>query len=133
MLRSAAQPTSQITEASASANVQRFNKEYLRIRGEKIMEILRRRLNLSLPEIQSFPQEFYYPYSQLGPSSFPVFAQGQESRRDRAEFKNLSLDGPEVWKNFSWEDQFENQSLIRESLMKWWKILQQRKEKERRD
>lgn len=114
-------------------NVQRFNKEYLRIRGEKIMAILRKRLNLSLPEIQSFPQEFYYTYSQLGPSSFPVFAEGQESRRSRVEFKNLSLDGPEVWKNYSWEDQFENQGLIRESLMKWWKILQQRKEKERRD
>lgn len=114
-------------------NVQRFNKEYLRIRGEKIMEILRERLPLALPEIQSYPQEFYYTYSQIGPSSFPVFGEGLESRRRKMNFQNVHTESAEVWKNYSWEDQFENQSHILESLLKWWKLLQQRKEKERRD
>jgi hypothetical protein len=114
-------------------SVQRFNKEYLRIRGEKIMEILTRRLALSLPEIQSYPQEFYYTYSQIGPSSFPVFAEGLEGKRRKVAFQNLHLDGAEVWTNYSWEDQFQNQSEIREDLVKWWKQLQQRKERERRD
>lgn len=114
-------------------NVQRFNKEYLRIRGEKIRAILNKRLPLSLSEIQSYPQEFYYTYSQIGPSSYPVFAEGLEARRKKTIFHNLFLDGVEIWKNFSWEDQFENQSILRDSLMKWWKLLQQRKEKERRD
>ncbi|HEY8271938.1 MAG TPA: hypothetical protein VIG33_13695 [Pseudobdellovibrionaceae bacterium] len=114
-------------------NVQRFNKEYLRIRGEKVMEILRERLPLALPEIQSYPQEFYYTYSQIGPSSFPVYGEGVESRRSHTKFSNVYLDGAEIWKNYSWDDQFENQGLIRDSLLKWWKLLQQRKEKERRD
>jgi hypothetical protein len=113
--------------------VQRFNKEYLRIRGEKVMEILRKRLSLALPEIQSYPQEFYYTYSQIGPSSFPVFGQGVESRREQMVFSNLSLDGAEIWKNYSWDDQFDNQKMIRENLTRWWQLLQQRKEKERRD
>jgi len=114
-------------------NVQRFNKEYLRIRGEKVMEILRERLPLALPEIQSYPQEFYYTYSQIGPSSFPVYGEGLESRRRKMDFNNVFLDGAEIWKNYSWDDQFESQGLIRDSLLKWWKLLQQRKEKERRD
>lgn len=114
-------------------NVQRFNKEYLRIRGEKLMEILRERLPLALPEIQSYPQEFYYTYSQIGPSSFPVYAEGLESRRRKMSFNNVFVDGAEIWKNFSWDEQFENQTLIRDSLMKWWKLLQLKKEKEHRD
>lgn len=114
-------------------NVQRFNKEYLRIRGEKLMDILRARLPLSLPEIQSYPQEFYYTYSQIGPSSFPVYREGFEGRRQKVVYNNVFLDGAEVWKNFSWDDQFENQMSIRDALMKWWKLLQQRKEKESRD
>jgi hypothetical protein len=114
-------------------NVQRFNKEYLRIRGEKIMDILRERLPLALPEIQSYPQEFYYTYSQIGPSSFPVYGEGLASRRHQMRFNNVYLDGPEIWKNYSWDDQFENQGLIRDTLLKWWKLLQQRKEKEHRD
>lgn len=113
--------------------VQRFNKEYLRIRGEKIMDLLRERLPLALPEIQSYPQEFYYTYSQIGPSSFPVYGEGLESRRRHMDFNNVFLDGAEIWKNYSWDDQFENQTLIRDSLMKWWKLLQARKEKEHRD
>jgi predicted acetyltransferase len=113
--------------------VQRFNKEYLRIRGEKILEILRERLSLALPEIQSYPQEFYYTYSQIGPSSFPVYGEGLESRRHKMEFNNVHVDGAEIWKNYSWDDQFESQGLIRDGLLKWWKLLQQRKEKERRD
>ncbi|MGZ3745563.1 MAG: hypothetical protein ACXWRA_17280, partial [Pseudobdellovibrionaceae bacterium] len=114
-------------------NVQRFNKEYLRIRGEKVMEILRERLPLALPEIQSYPQEFYYTYSQIGPSCFPVYGEGLEPRRCHTKFKNINLDGSEIWKNYSWDEQFENQGLIRDSLLKWWKLLQLRKEKERRD
>lgn len=114
-------------------NVQRFNKEYLRIRGEKILEILRQRLPLALPEIQSYPQEFYYTYSQIGPSPFPVYGEGEHSRRHKKSFQNVFLDSAEIWKNYSWEDQFENQGLIRDSLLKWWKLLQQRKEKERHD
>jgi len=114
-------------------NVQRFNKEYLRIRGEKIMEILRERLPLALPEIQSYPQEFYYTYSQIGPSSFPVFGEGLEARRRKMDFNNVHLESAEIWTNFSWDDQFESQGLIRDSLLKWWKLLQQRKEKEHRD
>lgn len=113
--------------------VQRFNKEYLRIRGEKIMDILRERLPLGLPEIQSYPQEFYYTYSQIGPASFPVYGDGLDSRRRRMDFNNVYLDGAEIWKNYSWEEQFENQSLILDFLMRWWKLLQQRKEKEHRD
>jgi hypothetical protein len=113
--------------------VQRFNKEYLRIRGEKILDILRERLSLALPEIVSYPQGFYYTYSQIGPSSFPVYGEGLESRRRKVEFNNVHMDGAEVWKNYSWDDQFESQGLIRDGLLKWWKLLQQRKEKERRD
>lgn len=114
-------------------NVQRFNKEYLRIRGEKVLDILRRRLPLALPEIQSFPQEFYHTHLQIGPSPFPVYGEGLDSRRTKSAFSNLLLNGSEIWRNFSWEDMFETQTALRSSLVKWWKLLQQKKERERRD
>jgi hypothetical protein len=114
-------------------NVQRFNKEYLRIRGENVLEILRHRLPLALPEIQSFPQEFYYTHSQIGPSPFPVYGSGLDSRRTKVAFSNLLLDGSEIWTNFAWDEMFESQGVLRNSLLRWWKLLQQRKEKEHRD
>ncbi|MBC7372128.1 MAG: hypothetical protein H7326_11210 [Bdellovibrionaceae bacterium] len=114
-------------------NVQRFNKEYLRIRGDKVLEIISGRMPLAMPTIQTFPQEFYYTYSQIGPAALPVFAENLESRRHKVNFNNLHKDGSEIWTNYSWEDQFENQTEIRDSLLKWWKMLQLRKEKERRD
>lgn len=114
-------------------NVQRFNKEYLRIRGENILEILGSRMPMALPDIAQFPQEYYHTHAQIGPSRFPVYASGFDRRRTKSAFSNLLLDGSEVWRNFSWDEMFENQGSIRNSIVKWWKLLQQRKEKERRD
>lgn len=112
-------------------NVQRFNKEYLRIRGEKIVAIMGQRLPISLPEIQSFPQEFYYAYSQIGPAIFPVYQ--EKFSRGKSQFNNLFQDGPEVWMNYLWGHQFECQQVTRDSLVKWWELIQMRKERESRD
>jgi hypothetical protein len=114
-------------------NVQRFNKEYLRIRGEKVLEILRGRMPKADPAIETFPQEFYHSHLQIGPSPYPVFASGHDERRTKAPFANLLLNGSETWRNYSWEERFESQGQLHTQLMKWWRLLQLKKEKEHRD
>lgn len=111
--------------------VQRFNKEYLTIRSEKMKSHLTMRMSLSNPQVLSFPQEYYYTYAQLGASRFPVFSEKLESRRGKVLYKNLYLDGPEEWPLYSWGSYFERHELILAKISSWWKekLLKEQKEK----
>lgn len=110
--------------------VQRFNKDYLTGRGFGIKKHLLSRMALSNPEVLSFPQEYYYPYNQLGPARFPVFNENKKGRV-KSIYKNLFLDGPEIWPHYSHDVYFEHQELIFQKLLNWWKekLLRQQKEK----
>lgn len=103
-------------------NVQRFNKEYLVQRGEALCALLVEKMALSQPQIQTYPQEYYYSYNQLGASRFPVFA--QESQRVFAKtgrkLGNVDFDGPETWREYSWEEQLDSQEQIRLRIVRWW-------------
>ncbi|CAE79798.1 hypothetical protein AB1A81_08890 [Bdellovibrio bacteriovorus] len=115
--------------------VQRFNKEYLTVRSDRMKKLLTARMSLSEPQILSFPQEYYYTYAQLGASRFPVFGEKQTSRRGRAGFGNLHLDGPEVWPHYSWGAYFDNHERIQLQIVNWWKekLLKEQKEKKRKE
>ncbi len=114
-------------------NVQRFNKDYLTTRSELIKKNLSGRMPLSAPEILSFPQEYYYTYAQLGPSRFPVFSNMQSSRRGKSLYRNLYLDGPEIWANYSYGVFYDQHELIRSRISSWWKekLLKEQKENRR--
>lgn len=103
-------------------NVQRFNKEYLSKASEDVMEQLTQRMSLSAPQVQVYPQEYYYPYSQLGATRFPVYATKQSSSRHGSSFKNCHFDSPEIWAEYSWDEELEKQDLIRQKIMQWWML-----------
>lgn len=111
--------------------VQRFNKEYLTARSEKMIQILKSRMVKSEPQVLSYPQEYYYTYAQLGASRFPVFGDFQDSRRGKSLFRNLYLDGPEIWPHYAIGARFEQHALIRDRISTWWKekLLKEQKEK----
>lgn len=114
--------------------VQRFNKEYLTTRGEQMLKYLKTRLPLAEPQVWSFPQEYYYTYAQLGAPRFVVFNQNQTARQNRPRFKNLFIDGPEIWPQYSWEAYFDSHQVIRGKIQNWWKekLLKEQKEKKRK-
>lgn len=111
--------------------VQRFNKEYLTVRSQRMQKDLLERMSLSDPQVLSFPQEYYYTYAQLGAARYPVFAQKHDARRARVLFSNLHLDGPEQWTQYSWGSYFQRHELIRDKIAQWWKekLLKEQKEK----
>ncbi|UXR63591.1 hypothetical protein EZJ49_10940 [Bdellovibrio bacteriovorus] len=115
--------------------VQRFNKEYLTVRSERMKNHLKERMSLTDPQILSFPQEYYYTYAQLGASRFPVFGEKQGVRRGRSSYGNLHLDGPEVWPNYNWGSYFDNHESIQSRIVTWWKekLLKEQKEKKRKE
>lgn len=110
--------------------VQRFNKEYLQVRSERMQKYLKERMSLTDPQILNFPQEYYYTYTQLGASRFPVFAK-TSSRRGRTHFSNLHLTNPEVWPHYSWGAYFDTDESIILKIRAWWheKLLKAQKEK----
>lgn len=113
-------------------NVQRFNREYLTMRGDHIKKLLSSKLPLAKPEILSFPQEYYVTHVDLGASRFPVFGELQKKRRGQNLFGNLHLDGPEVWPHYSAEAQFVHQMSIKNKVIAWWKEKLLREQKTKR-
>jgi len=70
--------------------VQRFNKNYLALMGEKILKSINERVAGLDAEIQNQPQESTYTYHQLGPSRFPVFRSSSAATRMKSNgAKNL--------------------------------------------
>lgn len=110
-------------------NVQRFNKEYLTVRGAALLSLLKRRMDSADPQIQTYPQEYYYTYSQLGANRFPVFAEKTEERRGKPLHRNLSLDSAEVWTQYTWDETFLSQEKIRVEIVQWWKATVQKHQK----
>ncbi|UOF02067.1 hypothetical protein [Bdellovibrio reynosensis] len=111
--------------------VQRFNKDYLTSRSQRMKNYLSQRMALTDPQVLSFPQEYYYTYSQLGATRFPVFSDKHGSRRGQAQYKNLHLSNPEVWPHYAWTAYFERDEMILNKLTVWWKekLLKEQKEK----
>ncbi|MNK01285.1 hypothetical protein D3C87_190820 [compost metagenome] len=112
--------------------VQRFNKEYLTLRSVRMAEHLTARMPLTEPQVLSYPQEYYYTYAQLGAPRFAVFGENQSHQRALAKFKNIYLDGPEVWTQYAWEAYFESHQEVRGRIVSWWKDKLLREQKEKR-
>jgi hypothetical protein len=113
-------------------NVQRFNREYLNMRGDCILSLLSKRMQRSKPQIINFPREYYFTQGELGASRFPVFPESQKNRRGLTLFSNLHLDGPEVWPHYSVEAFFDHQMAIKGKIISWWKEKLNRDQKGKR-
>jgi hypothetical protein len=113
--------------------VQRFNKEYLKDMGERVVKILSENIPPADPEIQAYPQPYYYTYKELGGPRFPVFDEKDNPSRRYSAFHNFYRDGYEAWSNLTRDSQYIRQSEIRDEIVKQWKQEQLKKrEKELR-
>lgn len=113
-------------------NTQRFNKQYLTDRGEKILQTFARRLPPLAPAITDYPQEYNYTYQELGASRFGVFKE-LDSENIGRKFENVYFDSIETCGNLSWHGVFDHQKNISEVLSAWWQqelIRKQKKEKQ---
>lgn len=109
--------------------VQRFNKDYLKIMGERILRLFSARIPLSEPTIQSYPQEYYYTYKELGPPRFPIFESADSVLRRASGFSHFHRDGVEVWENFTKDCQFKYQSKLRDQILRSWQQKQHKSKK----
>lgn len=113
--------------------VQRFNKEYLSKHGTRLVESLLSRMPLCGAEIQTYPQEYYYTYKDLGAPRIPVYAEANEKQRKWKIFKNLQRDGVEMLPNFSWDAAFDLQNQILQKAVQEWKQIQLQLQKQRKE
>lgn len=111
--------------------VQRFNKEYLTEKGQRLITVLSEFIGRDFVQVLSYPQEYSYTYAQLGPSRFPVYKNNLKDLK--VKYKNMYLAGNEVLPRYQWEQIFALQEGIRTQIMNWWtkkKIAEQKKKKE---
>lgn len=96
---------------------QRFLKPYLQNLSEEILDRLRRRMSGCEVALENYPQDYYYDYTEMGASPFPVYGESQMDRLYPARIKNVFFDGPEQWYGLDWSGQFRAQEKIRDDIL----------------
>jgi hypothetical protein len=113
--------------------VQRFNKDYLVGLGDKIMQTIYYKMGEVGCRMLSYPQEYYYTYSQIGAPRFPVFEEGVSIPASESPFKNVYGMSPEHWSAMHWQGQFQCTEKIYNKIKVWWDIRLQVLQKKQRN
>ena len=95
--------------------------------AKKLFKIFEQKIPLSKPEIQTYPQPYYYTYKELGPTRFPVYLPEDAASRESCFFKNFYRDGVEVAALFSLDDQYNFQLQLRDKIIQQWLQTQNKK------
>lgn len=102
-------------------SAQRFNKQYLADLGLKIIKTLDKKMVDAEPQIQSYPQEHQYNYSEVGPSRHPVYSKALDVKGTILnDLSNVTFDSPETWDHLGEEGMLNSQIPIVENLKNWW-------------
>ncbi|MBX2986414.1 MAG: hypothetical protein KF802_00825 [Bdellovibrionaceae bacterium] len=112
--------------------IQRFNRDYLAEYGRRILKTFAKRLPTSNPEIQSLPQEASYTSQELGEPRLPLWEAGSHPERGRRKASNLHFESPENRETHGIDEEFDHQSLLRDRLVRWWQIQQQKLQKQQK-
>ncbi|MEK6774143.1 MAG: hypothetical protein AABY64_09385 [Bdellovibrionota bacterium] len=111
--------------------VQRFNKNYLSLIGERILKKMSSRVSGLDAEIQNQPQEYTYTYHQLGPSRFPIFKQNSTTTRWKSNgVKNFFSQSHERLHLYSHESRQELAEENLKSILHWLVELETKRRKE---
>lgn len=106
---------------------QRFNKDYLLARAQDLKRALSKKIPDQFIKLHSFPQEYNYTYSDLGPARFPLF----EEKPNVPKLENVIFSSPEVWNHYGWENIFKFQEKIHSQIAVWWKKKVEKEEKQK--
>lgn len=115
------------------SNVQRFNKEHLEFRGQRLIEILKSRLELSDPQIGEYPIGYEHTYNQVGPARHPIYNLSKKTRHKVGGFQNIYFDSPEQWDCLGWEGAFAHQNGIITQINHWWEAKQAQLRKQKKN
>lgn len=108
---------------------QRFNKQYLLDRADRVKALLSARLPAVNVLMQDLPQEYAYTYNQIGPSRFGSFGKDLRSSARKMGLKNLHVVGPETWTDYLPQSNFEAQRQVIEEIEKWWNNKEEQRKK----
>lgn len=111
--------------------IRRFNRDYLEEHGRRIMDFFAKRLPAARPEIQALPQEASYTSQELGEPQIPVWKEGDRPTKGRCKVANVSFENPENRETYGQDEEFDHQKNLRDRLLKWWQLKQQKLEKEK--
>lgn len=109
--------------------VQRFNKASIEKWGKNIIEKITKRIDRVHVQIQSYPQEYYYGYEQLGPPRTPVFGEGSQLKSNLVSFYESH---PETWTHYQMESRFQEQAGIISQIQKVWNLEIEKELKKRK-
>lgn len=112
--------------------LQRFNKGYLEEHGRRILTQLGSRLSGIEATVQSLPQEASYTSQELGEPRVPVWAEGSRPDKGRRKAMNLHFENAENRASYGIDEQFDHQRRLRDQILNWWQLKQQRLEKEKK-
>lgn len=93
-------------------NNQRFNKDYIKYYGEKIIQKWSERFETSTAKIQNYPQEYVYTYQDLGPSRWVRYLGEHRCGVESKDFGNVYFNNYEVWDQLNRETQFQSQKKL---------------------
>lgn len=96
---------------------QRFQGPYLKSLGDELTKLFENKLPGSKARVQDMPQDYYYDYSELGASPFPVFEMATIDRLKTGRFRNVYYDGPEYWENMNINGRYKYQQEIRDAIL----------------
>ena len=102
-------------------NLQRFNKEYLKSRGQKMLNEISNKIPISKPEILEYPLGYELTYKETGPSRNPIFGSEKNRRIHRRQFKNIQYHSIEDSDLLGWEGQLKVDHQVEAQIMDWWK------------
>jgi hypothetical protein len=78
------------------------------------------------------PQDYVYDSSRLGPTRWPVYADGALDKLKVRSLANLVFDSPETWQRLDWTGQFQSQVSVYREVTARVDRLRARLEKQRR-
>lgn len=90
----------------------RFQRSYLETMREEVSEVLARRIPDCDPAVIQMPQDYFYEYSELGPSAFAVYEPKSLKSLTRLQLRNLIFDGPECWASLEWSGRLRYQAKV---------------------
>ncbi len=93
-------------------NNQRFNKDYIKYYGEKIVQKWVKRFETSEAKIRNYPQEYIYTYQDLGPNRWVRYPSSHKKEIESKEFKNVYFNNYEIWEQLNKETQYQSQKQL---------------------
>lgn len=111
-------------------NAQRFNRDYLTHRSEKMIQLFKQRWVHMKVDVNEYPEGYELTYNKVGPARQPVFNSNQWKSWKFSNYKNFHLDSFESRPGLGSEGAWTCESNIISELKKWWTADQAIQEKE---